>query len=79
MNKELLAKIRELERKTGKSWLETLRNVKCEEELKESAKTYGIDLTSDEAVAGLRLLRAETQVLSDSELSGIAGGVKAVR
>jgi hypothetical protein len=79
MTKELLEKIRELERKTGKSWLETLRNAKCEEELKESAKTHGIVLTSDEAVAGLRLLRAETQVLSDLELSGIAGGLKAVR
>lgn len=75
MTKELMLKIREIEEKAGKNWIEEFRDVNSGEELTEKAGKYGIELTPEMAEEGIALLKDNSSAeLSEDELSGIAGG-----
>lgn len=75
MTKELMLKIREIEEKVGKNWIEEFRDVNSREELTEKAGKYGIELTPEMAEEGIALLNGNASAeLSEDELSGIAGG-----
>jgi len=74
MTKKLMNAIAVLEEKAGKNWIEEFKIVTTEEELIEKAKSFGIELTPEEAKEGLSILRNNSSELSDDDLSGIAGG-----
>jgi len=75
MTKELLEKIREIESKMGKDWVQQFKEVSTKEELIEKAKQNNIKLTPALAEEGLKLIEAnEKDELSEEELSAVAGG-----
>lgn len=75
MTKELLEKIRKLETKLGKEWVQLFEGVSTKDELRETAKKNGIELSSAMAEEGLKLIEAnENGELSEEELSAVAGG-----
>jgi len=77
MTKELMAKIKELEDKAGKNWIEEFKAIKTTEELKQKVSEHGIKLTEEEEKEALSLIiKNETNELTDDELADIAGGRK---
>ena len=75
MTKALLEKIREIEEKMGKDWIQIFENLSTKEEIMEQAKKNGVELTPALAEEGLQLIRAnEKDELSEQELSAVAGG-----
>jgi hypothetical protein len=74
MTKELLAKIKEMEEKADKNWLQAIRKTKTEEELIQTTARWGVVLSKAEAAEAHAILHAKTEELSDADLSGIAGG-----
>ena len=75
MTKALLEKIREIEEKVGKDWIEIFENLSTEAEIIEQAKKNGVELTQALAKEGLQLIQAnQKDELSESELSAVAGG-----
>ncbi len=75
MTKELLEKIREIETKLGKDWVQHFEGITTKEELIETAKENGIELSPVLAEEGLKLIEAnEKDELSEEELSAVAGG-----
>ena len=75
MTKELLEKIREIESKMGKGWIQKFETLSTKEELIETAQKNGIELTPELAQEGLTMLQAnENNELSEKELSAVAGG-----
>ena len=75
MTKALLEKIREIESKMGKDWIQKFEGLSTKEELIETAQKNGIVLTPELAQEGLAMLQAnENNELSEEELSAVAGG-----
>ena len=75
MTKELLEKIREIESKLGKDWVQQFENLSTKEALIATAQKNGIELTPEVAQEGLALIQAnEKKELSEEELSAVAGG-----
>ena len=75
MTKALLEKIKEIESKMGKDWIQKFENLSTKELLIETAQKNGIELTPELAQEGLTMLRAnENDELSEEELTAVAGG-----
>ncbi|HQN22908.1 MAG TPA: hypothetical protein PLD70_11370 [Thermotogota bacterium] len=75
MTKELLCKIKEIEEKVGKNWLEIILKADSEAHLLKIAKEYGVNLTRDQASEGYKLLKSEAKILSETDLAEVSGGV----
>lgn len=75
MTKELIEKIREMETKVGKDWVQQFEGLTTKEELIKKAKENGVILSTDLADEGLKLIEAsEKDELSEEELTAVAGG-----
>ena len=75
MTKALLEKIREIESKMGRDWIQKFEELSTKEELMVTAQKNGIELTPELAQEGLAMIRAnEKDELSEEELSAVAGG-----
>jgi hypothetical protein len=74
VTKELLAKIKEIEVKADKNWLQVVRKTKTEEELIQTTSRWGVLLSQAEAAEAHAILHAKAEELSEADLSGIAGG-----
>ncbi|HPF16806.1 MAG TPA: hypothetical protein P5107_08000 [Thermotogota bacterium] len=75
MTISFLEKIREIERKMGKDWLQQFEGLTTKEEIIKAANQNGIELSDNLAQEGLNLLQAnENDELGEEELSAVAGG-----
>lgn len=75
MTRNLLEKIRALEEKTGKSWMESVVSIQSTEELMKKAEQWGVPLTEEEAEEGFTLLQThDIEELTEEEMANIAAG-----
>ena len=75
MTKPFFEKIREIESKMGKDWVQQFEGLSTKEELIKVAGENGVELSDDMAQEGLKLIQAnEKDELSEEELSAVAGG-----
>lgn len=73
MTKELMQKLKEIEQKIGKNWMEVLDNVDSPDKLIKIAESHQIELSKELAEEGYSKLFEENE-LSEEELANIAGG-----
>jgi hypothetical protein len=75
MTKALLEKIKEMEEKLGKGWMQQLEGINTKEELVKKASALGIELREEQATEAMAFLTNDTdEELSEAELSAVAGG-----
>jgi hypothetical protein len=79
MTKELLAKIKVMEERADKNWLQILRETKTEEELVRAVANYGVTLTKIEVEEAYKMLHMPADELSEYDLSIIAGGRSGIK
>jgi len=76
MTKALLVKIKELEQRAGRNWLQIIEGVASEEALMRVTNEHGVALTPEQAAEGFRLLKTEAETLTEEEIEGVTGGTK---
>jgi len=75
MTKELLEKLKELEKNAGKGWLRHFEGLKTSDDIILKAAQFDVMLTKALGEESLILLQSnETEELTEEELSAIAGG-----